>query len=605
MTDRVAPGRRPIRRLDPSVVERIAAGEVVERPSSVVKELIENSLDAGARHISVRLERGGLDRIEVADDGVGIPAEEIELALERHATSKLDPNGDLSSIATLGFRGEALASVAAVARLELASRAEGADRATVVAYEGGRRVGRHEASRAVGTTVVVRDLFFNTPARRKFLRSPAAELVEVSATIERAYLARFGVTFEVEVDGNPVGVYPAVSTLAEAADRLFGSDFARHRLAVRAALPTGGRVDAVVGEPAVHASSARRLLVTLNGRPIVSRSLQQAVRLAYEGYLPRTRYPVGALSIELPADRVDVNVHPTKREVRIERDRDVAETVRRVVRDGLTSAPRTAEAPRRPTVSPAPSPLRPPPARSAPGASWRTDRPTNAAPSRSAAAPLGSMRTRGLRPLDSGAPGAIVPAGPGRPTIRLIGSFGSLYWIGEADDRLCLVDQHAASERLIYERLLRHELPARQELLVPLTIELSVRERAVLAAADERVRDAGFEVTAFGPTTVRLRALPAWFGERARPVDLKALLGELADGGRPTVPDGARERTAATLACHSALRAGDSVEGREIERILVALDRLPEPPYACPHGRPIVHTIRRSEIDRWFLRRGA
>jgi DNA mismatch repair protein MutL len=571
-------------------VERIAAGEVVERPASVVKELVENALDAGSRTISVRIEGGGLSRIEVADDGLGIPARELPLAVERHATSKLDPSGPVDRIDSLGFRGEALAAIGTVSRLRLVSRPAEEEEAHGLTVEGGR-VGRSfSAGRAVGTTVEVRDLFFNTPARRKFMKSPAAEQIEVVGTVERLYLARPDATYRVRGAEREIAVYPAASNLRHAAARVLGPSLLRESFEATGAIP-GGRVEGILGRPATAAPSSRGLHLSVNGRTVSSRPLTQAVRAAFGDYLPRSRFPIGVLRLEFTADRVDVNVHPTKREVRFLRERELAESLRALVREALLASPVVTDAPE--TLP-------------APHGSVR-ERALS-----SALLPAGSRprvatpfaKQRSLLPSDDVAAGRAVAAHGPHPRLELIGCVGALYWVAESDGGLVLVDQHAASERVVYETLRRKGTLASQTLMEPVLVRLSGAQRAAFEEHHEAVRSAGFDAEEFGPETHRVRAVPAYRGKRVRPEALSELLSELAEGGRPTLPDGLAERTAASLACHAAIRAGDPVEREDFARVLESLRQLPEASYSCPHGRPIQVRIPRSRIDRWFLRSG-
>jgi DNA mismatch repair protein MutL len=582
--------RRPIRRLDPATIERIAAGEVVERPASVVKELVENALDAGARTISVRVEEGGLSRIEVSDDGEGIPAADLPLALERHATSKLDPAGPVDHIASLGFRGEALAAIGTVSRLRITSRTPDRPEATTLTVDGGTLGSAAPAGRAVGTTVDVRDLFYNTPARRKFLRSAAAEQVEVVATIERLYLARPDVTYRVRGAERELALYPATTTLRDAATHVLGPSMLRESFEVDGEVP-GGRLVGTLGRPATAASSSRGLHLSVNGRTIASRPLTQAVRAAFGDYVPRSRFPVGVLAFTFESDRIDVNVHPTKREVRFVRERELAERVRVVVRQALLSTPAVAEA------SPLP-PTLPNSRRVAPSLESRS-----APTSRLLPAPR-SGRQHSLLADSDGAESRPVPARGAHPRLELIGCVGAIYWVAESEGGVVLIDQHAASERVVYEALRRRGTLARQTLVAPVLLSLSGAQRAALRAHAATVHAAGFEVDEFGPGTYRIRSVPAYRGRRARPELLGELLTELAEGGRPTVPDGLEERTAASIACHAAIRAGDVVEREAFARVLDALHLLPEASYSCPHGRPIQVHVARSRIDRWFLRSG-
>ncbi len=581
------PPRRPIRRLAPETVERIAAGEVVERPASVVKELMENAIDAGATSITVRLGGGGLDRIEVADDGTGIPPPELELAVERHATSKLPPEGPIERIDSLGFRGEALAAIATVARLRILSRAAGHEVGEGLSVVGGTVAGRFAAPRSPGTTVEVEELFFNTPARRKFLKGPAAEQIEVARTVERSYLARPELSFRLEAEGRELAVYPGTSRLWEAAGHVFGEEFSRQAFELRGEVP-GGRVVGILGRPPLSSPSSLALFLAVNGRPVVSRTVHQAVRAAFAVELPRGRFPVGAIHLEIDPEALDVNVHPTKREIRLAREREVAESLRVRVREALISVPSAPGAP-----PGAPGPAAVPPRGSRASAPPRRPVPMPAA--------AGIQQRLGSPPEALRGTGG----GPGvRPRPALLGCLQALYWVAESPEGLVLFDQHAASERLLYETLRADGTLARQALVDPVVIPLSGSRKAALSAHAADVARAGFDVEPFGPGNYRVRSVPTYRGRRARVEALEELLDELAEGGRTTVPNGLRERRAATLACHAAIRAGDPVSAEEFARVLDGLAALPEKPSTCPHGRPIALEIPRGRLDRWFLRSG-
>ncbi|MGI0071768.1 MAG: DNA mismatch repair endonuclease MutL [Thermoplasmata archaeon] len=582
------PSRARIRRLAPTTVERIAAGEVVERPASVAKELVENAIDAGATTVTVRLEGGGLDAIEVADDGVGIPADELELAVERHATSKLDPAGPVERIDSLGFRGEALASIASVSRFRLLSRPTEAEVAEGLSVVGGTVAGRFSAPRALGTTVTVEELFFNTPARRKFLRSPAAEQLEVVRTLERLYLARPSIALRIESEGRELAALPPAARLEDAAARVLDPALLTDGFGVLGELPAG-RVHGVLGRPTTAASSATGLHLAVNGRSIASRAATQAVRAAFGDYLPRGRFPVGVLHLEVDPERVDVNVHPTKREVRFADERAVCEALRVRVREGLLAAPPVAEASA---------------ARSPGSAVPRNGTSPRSFGRRSVPAVPPAAGPARLDADDATPAPTEVRAASGHPPLTLLGCIQALYWVAESSDGLVLVDQHAASERVLYESLLRDGALARQALVEPVPLRLTASERETLRTHAEAVRSSGFEAEPFGPETVLVRSVPSYRGRRARAEALGGLLDELAEGGRTTVVDGLRERTSATVACHAAIRGGDAVEPEEMRRVLDALYALPESSYSCPHGRPILLRFSRSRLDRWFLRSG-
>ncbi len=578
--------RRPIRRLSAETVEKIAAGEVVERPASVVKELVENAIDAGASEVRVELGGGGLALLRVDDNGLGIPPAELPLAVERHATSKLQSAEEIAEVATLGFRGEALASIGAVSRLSLTSRPPNQDEARTIRVVGGTVEPGGVAGRPPGTSVEVHDLFFNTPARRKFLKSPAAEQVEVTALLERMYLARPEVGLVVVAEGRELGRYPAARTLRDACGRVFGAEFLGQSFEVAASLPAGGRLAALLGRPVLSRSTSQGLHISVNGRAIVSRALAQAVRAAFLDYLPRTRFPVGAVALTVDPRRLDVNVHPTKREVRFADEREVTEAVRRGVREALLGVRHAAE-----------------PARLAAGRGAAVVAPSARPALLEGLRPPAAPRTRQRALVEAGPPPEVA-AGPRHPGLKLLGCLFALYWVAEGDGTLVLVDQHAASERVLFDTFRREGRLGRQELLHPVIVSLVPRARSALEAHAEEVAGAGFDVQPFGGDRFRVSSVPSFLGRRLSPDSLLPLLDELADGGRPTVPDGLVDRVAASIACHAAVRAGDAIEAAKMQRILARLYALPEASYACPHGRPILVELPRGRLDRLFLRAG-
>ena len=583
------PARAPIRRLDAAVVERIAAGEVVERPASVVKELVENAVDAGATEVRVTVRGGGLLEIRVDDDGGGIPAEELALAVARHATSKLRSAEGLESIATLGFRGEALAAIGAVGRLAITSRIEGEDEAHEIHVDGGVVSSVGVAARPPGTTVQVRDLFFNTPARRRFQRSAPAELVEIAAVLQHLYLARPSVAVLFATDSGEVARYPRADSLRDAAAWALGDEFLEQSFPVDAPLVDGVRVAGVLGRPAIARGRSTALLWSVNGRAVSSRALSQMVRVAFSGYLPKTKFPTGVLALTVDPTRVDVNVHPTKREVRLLEERAMGDALAAVVRTALLHEPHVATGTVRPTRAEAIPPSRAEPASGLGG---------------TGGSPMAAERSRARQTALTAPTRSQVAAGPHHPSLRFLGCLYALYWVAEGPDGLVLVDQHAASERVLFDALRRGRGVARQELLEPGVVRLTAPQRAALDAHRDAVLAAGFEVVPFGPDQVRVQAVPSFLGHRMAPEAFRPMLDELAEGGRPTLPDGLTERVAASIACHAAVRAGDVIEASELSRILAALYALPDAAYACPHGRPILVTWSRGRLDRQFLRAG-
>ena len=604
--DRPDPGERGteaprIRALPEETIRLIAAGEVVERPASVVKELVENALDAGATEIGIRIEKGGLDLVEVSDNGDGIVPEDLPLAVQRYATSKLSGPRGLDAISTLGFRGEALAAIAAVARLRITSRIRGRDSAARMEVGGGAASPLQSAARSPGTTVEVRDLFHSTPARKKFLRSPASETLRISHLAERFYLARPEVSFHLVVDGRESMHHDSVPSLREALARTFGPQIAHACFDLQGSGGPGIWVEGMASHPSVSRGSPDGIYLSVNGRIIQSRPLLQGIREAYQGLLPRGRFPIVVLHLEADRARVDVNVHPTKQEVRFERELELRENVRALLRARLQDQPRTL-----PEVS-VPAPVAEP------------DPPHSFL----AAEVEGSMGR--LRPLEAflpgfpevsrpsppeGAnarpegPGAWVPGSPVHPSISVLGQLGRLYIVAESlqpDGSLVLVDAHAASERIVFERLREKSVVPRQELLEAREVELTPRQAQAWELYGERLREMGFEVDPFGQRTYRVRAVPSILGHRLRPESVPALLDDLAADLPREAVERAPEEIWKTTACHMAIRAGDVLSSDETHRLLRELYRTPEN-FTCPHGRPIMVSIPRERLDRWFHR---
>jgi DNA mismatch repair protein MutL len=574
-----------IRVLPEEVVGGIAAGEVVDRPASALKELVENALDAGAHRVEVGIVQGGMRRLEVVDDGQGMEPEDLPLALRRHATSKISSLDDLSRLATYGFRGEALAALAGAAgRLVLASRTPTGTGAQVV-VEAGRVGPVQPAATALGTRVTAEDLFAQLPARRAFLRSPAAEAAACVDVVVRLALAAPQVAMRLRTEAGERLVVEGSGDRADVLTQVYGPTLRQGLLPVHHEGP-GIRVTGYLADVS-HARTTRRgqtLLVL--GRPVESRSLTYAVESAYQGRLPRGRFPVFVLLVEVDPRQVDVNVHPQKRLVRFADEGWVARAVHGACRRALQEA-RPAWA----FPSPPPPPP-PPPAPLVPG-SWL------AVPS----APVPRAREEGPRPTS-----ALLPAptarGPTPPWVprRLVAvrQVRLTYLLAESPEGLCVVDQHAAGERLRWEELtgaLAHgsRLP-RQRLLEPAVVEVgeALAERAV--REEEALRRLGYEVQAFGPGHVRLHAVPSQVRHPTRVfVDL---LESWDQGGQDP-----EYRRLALLACHSAVRAGDPLSLAEQQALLDGLVAAQDPG-SCPHGRPTVHLLAWEEVARWFARRG-
>lgn len=690
--------------LDKHTAELIAAGEVVERPASVAKELLENAIDAGATQITLSVTRGGIAELQIVDNGSGIEAEYIDKAFIRHATSKIAKAEDLNHIHTLGFRGEALASIASVARVEVLTKTEQDEYACCYRIEGGEPQGMEPGARPVGTTITVRDLFYNTPARMKFLKKDASEGTYVAETVLHAALSHPEISFRFIRDGKQQYLTPGDGELRSAVYAVMGREFARDLLQVE-----GGngvyRVTGLVTPPRACRASRGTQHFFVNGRYVKNRTMMAALENAYKGTMMQGKFPGAVLMLDMPADLVDVNVHPAKTEIRFARESDVFDAVYRAVRTALTTpgsgecrfdlgrAPEekkplnVAETPK-PAVKPVPTstPVKSGfvtlsaaeyralhqltesvPAKPLPGvvslqssgtvyqdkqqtaiepsvvsrrvaaqedsvldilpdlpeeqptaeperpfAIPETETEEAAAPSSMPQRPLEqpaceeepeqqSMHALSALPEEGIAPQQITMAPPAPEPLRLVGEVFKTYIITERDGELCLIDKHAAHERILFEKLAQAygEVPA-QMLLVPVQVNLTAAEKQALLQNADLLNDAGLEVEDFGGSTVMVRAVPS----DVEVDDVEDMVVELAahlqDGGR----DALREKTEWVLhsiACRAAIKAGDRTSDAEMLALAQSIMDGSVPPF-CPHGRPCVLKITRKELEKQFGR---
>lgn len=690
--------------LDKHTAELIAAGEVVERPASVAKELLENAIDAGATQITLSVTRGGIAELQIVDNGSGIEAEYIDKAFIRHATSKIAKAEDLNHIHTLGFRGEALASIASVARVEVLTKTEQDEYACCYRIEGGEPQGMEPGARPVGTTITVRDLFYNTPARMKFLKKDASEGTYVAETVLHAALSHPEISFRFIRDGKQQYLTPGNGELRSAVYAVMGREFARDLLQVEGENGVY-RVTGLVTPPRACRASRGTQHFFVNGRYVKNRTMMAALENAYKGTMMQGKFPGAVLMLDMPADLVDVNVHPAKTEIRFARESDVFDAVYRAVRTALTTpgsgecrfdlgrAPEekkplnVAETPK-PAVKPVSTstPVKsgfatlsaaeyralhqltePVPAKPLPGVvslqssgtvyqdkqqiaiepsvmSRRVaaqedsvldilpdlpeEQPTAepeksfaipeaeteeaAAPSSMPQRPLEqptceeepeqqSMHALSALPEEGIAPQQITMAPPAPEPLRLVGEVFKTYIITERDGELCLIDKHAAHERILFEKLAQAygEVPA-QMLLVPVQVNLTAAEKQALLQNADLLNDAGLEVEDFGGSTVMVRAVPS----DVEVDDVEDMVVELAahlqDGGR----DALREKTEWVLhsiACRAAIKAGDRTSDAEMLALAQSIMDGSVPPF-CPHGRPCVLKITRKELEKQFGR---
>ncbi len=694
-----------ITRLDDDTVRKIAAGEVVERPASVVKELLENSLDAGASRIDVGIEAGGTDRIRVADDGAGMTREEVERAVQQHTTSKIDDVDDLEAgVATLGFRGEALHAIGAVSQTTITTKPRGGDRATELTIDHGGVTSVEPAGRPEGTTVDVTDLFRETPARRKFLKAESTEFDHVNRIVSRYALANPGVAVSLVHDGRETFATTGQGDIESAILSVYGREVAESMIPVDHDPPGDAPLDRVrgfVSHPETTRSTREYVSTYVNDRYVAASLLRRAIVDAYGGQLATDRYPFAVVFLDLPADAVDVNVHPRKMEVRFGEEASVREAMREAVEAALldhgllrSSAPRGRSAPEDvelPGESENPSPGGDAPARRPDGPEDRPtaegsratsttdatggsttageignsasddagssadsgteepttgdDRPTvsdrdtgatetgptsDADPagpdSTSDADPVaGAASTGDADPGSSGAagsadrdaariraPGSQSTLGLGTadrersfdrlPDMRVLGQVDDTYVVAETDDGLLLIDQHAADERVNYERLQeRLDSPATQALAESVEVELTAREAELFPAFSDALADLGFRAERMGDRTVAVAAVPAVFSDALDPELLRDVLGEFLDGAGETSVESRVDALLSDLACYPSITGNTSLTEGSVRALLEALEDC-ENPYACPHGRPVILEIDHDEIEDRFER---
>jgi DNA mismatch repair protein MutL len=638
-----------IRILTDQVANQIAAGEVVDRPASVVKELLENSLDAGATRIVVEVEAGGRKLIRIADNGSGMVRDDALLAFERHATSKIRSSDDLLSISTLGFRGEALPSIASIARVQMETRAAQEESGTFLEIAGGKMYRVEDAGLPVGTTIAVRDLFFNTPARRKFLRAESTELSHVTALVTHYALAHPDKHFELHSASHALLLAPPVGKAAERIFQIFGRDTLEQLISTAAELPFDRaglpepppwkrdeeyeapepgflRVSGFVSKPELQKLNRNSIYVFVNHRLIRDRLILHAVTEAYRNVIPPTSFPVVLLFLEMPPHEVDVNVHPAKTEVRFRQQTFVHDFVRDAVRNTLVKArpaagfltALTSAAHATPSLMPEASPLpdedepltaeelkdSDPPVRSEDAAPFVLTEPELAA---------AEVRLPFTASADTAAGGAMTALPEGGEASATLNALASLKPLGQLkesfilavnDEGLWIVDQHVAHERVLFEKLLRErevERVERQRLLMPLLVDLLPQQMVLFAEIAGELERNGFEIEPFGPHTIAVKAAP--MGLDAGRLE-RMLMEVLEQAGNPAQTENLgtlRTRIAASIACHSAIKVNMPLDVKRMEWLLAELGKT-EHPTSCPHGRPIALRYSWKDIQKAFHR---
>ncbi len=578
--------------LPEEVASQIAAGEVVERPSSVVKELVENSIDAGASDIRVEVREGGKGSIRVVDDGSGVPADQVELAFERHSTSKLRSSDDLERITTLGFRGEALAAIAAVSRLTFTTRSAAEPAGTVLRLEGGKVIRSEETGRPPGTTVEVEDLFFNLPARRKFLRTERTERRHIDSWLTSYAMAYPGLRLTLYHDGEMAFQSPGSGHLRDVLVAVYGLEVGGALLEIvpdEAQAMDGARVAGFVSPPSLHRANRSYITLFVNGRWVRDTRLTYAVIQAYHTLLPGGRYPLAVVLVSLPAAGVDVNVHPAKAEIRFKDGDAVFRAVQRAARATLLAR------------SPVPMATHLPSAWPGQATTWAGQR-------REQLVAAGAAWTDRLPALDHGQPDLPPPADARArplPPLRVVGQLGATYIVAEGPEGMYLVDQHAAHERVLFERMLADRVKAEvasQALLEAKTLDLPPESAGLLEENLQALLALGFDLEPFGRGTLLVRALPALVAEEDPRQVLEDAAAALAVDDRPL---GERvEETVARQVCkRAAVKAGKVLSHEEMRELIAQLERCTSP-RTCPHGRPTMIHLSVDQLARQFGREG-
>jgi DNA mismatch repair protein MutL len=586
-----------IRLLPEHVANQIAAGEVIERPASVVKELVENSLDAAATHLTIHIKSGGKLLVSVADDGFGMSRDDALLALERHATSKIARAEDLHSIRSLGFRGEAIPSIASVSRFQLTSRERGTLSGTQIEIAGGKIVSVKDVGTAEGTTVEVRNLFFNLPARRKFLRSEQTERAHIEHIVTLCALAHPRVAVRLVVDDRVVFNLAPSAELSARLRELYGgqlvgqlvpvgrasslSERTNGKAAEREACPTI-QVTGFVGKPGVSRRDRSQQHLFVNGRPVESKGINFALLEAYHTALMKGQYPVTFLFVDIDPNLVDVNIHPTKREVRFRDEFAVRQCVINTVREA---------------IEPRGAPVRPISDRG--GAFAVPSEPGEPAES---ARDSRHYTQPGLE--SAGVAASSEPTAEG-DAWRILGVIGQLYVLAESPEGLVLIDQHAAHERVLFEKMLRElagDAAPSQKLLLPVTLELDARDAAFLQSNLKTLHKLGIGLSEFGDRTFLIDSLPPYFQLENLPQTFRNIVDELRQTGEEVHARRLGEDRIATTVCRHAVKAHDPLKGEELRALFRQLHQC-ELPYTCPHGRPTMIQISYAELEKKFRRK--
>ncbi|HUS76241.1 MAG TPA: DNA mismatch repair endonuclease MutL [Methanothrix sp.] len=570
-----------IRLLDDDTINKIAAGEVIERPASVVKELVENSIDAGAGKVLIEVADGGKSFIRITDDGCGIDSQDLPLAFQKHATSKISEAKDLENIATLGFRGEALASIASVSgSVEVKTKTKGSLSGTYLRLEDGKITETKEIGTPVGTTITVWNLFYNVPARRKHLKGVEAELVHISDIVTELAIIHYDVSFELFSGKRTIFKSIRSSSWDDVLFRLFGLKTLKG-MARLEAQGQGWSLAGVVGDPLAVRSNPDRIFIFVNGRAVSSRALQAALREAYRNIIPMGKSPVAVVSLKIDPQLVDVNVHPAKREIRLLHEGEIGSALTSAAARALEEHARSASMER-------------------PGEVAREVEEDEGAVSPARQATIAESCEQSTLPLEM----PLAKVQQQRPSLKILGQIKELYIVAESEEGLVLIDQHAAAERIRFELLQERysSKKIRQELVQPISLELSPSEKIMMNSWQETLQDIGFEILPFGGNSYTVRAVPA-LGRRLESAEaVHDILRDLFTSGKVSPNSTNKDEILKLLACKGSIKSGKELNYAEIKRLVEKL-YLCNNPLTCPHGRPVMVTIDKNQLERLFARR--
>ncbi len=566
-----------IKLLDDNTINKIAAGEVIERPSSVVKELVENSIDAGARKILIEVMEGGKSKIKITDDGCGMDSEDLPLAFQKHATSKISVVEDLEKISTLGFRGEALSSIASVSRrVDVYTKTQTSISGTHLILIEGKIAEIKEAGCPVGTSITVSDLFYNIPARRKHLKGAEAELAYIAIVISEMAIINYGISFELFSGKRTLFKSIKSSSWDDALLRIYGLNTVKSMSRLSAS-GSGWSLIGVVGDPLSTRTSSDRIFIFVNGRAVTSRVISSALRDAYRNIIPLGKSPVAVISLNINPELVDVNVHPAKREIRLLHEAEIGSALTKSVAEALQICPSTTN-------------------------SFPGDVPYHSQ-LLSKGTIAQSLPQRTLPIVESEDPGAQL-ASKEKPRLKILGQILDLYIVAEGEQGLVIIDQHAAAERIRFELLVSRyrQKKIKQELAVPITIELSPGEQILISSWQQTLEDIGFEITPFGGNTYSIRAVPA-LGKRLEDSRVvHDILRDLLMQGKVSPNSTNKDEVLRILACRGSIKSGKKLTFSQMHDLIEKLQDC-QNPLTCPHGRPVMVSIDQNHLERLFARR--